>query len=135
MRSIIPTFRYDDAPAAIDFLVEAFGFEVMMDVRDGDLVDHAQLTHGDGMVMLGSTRPDSFGAMVAEHAPGGRHVSTPYVMVDDVSAHADRARAAGATILVEPEEQDYGGSNYAAVDPEGNVWSFGDYDPWTPSDD
>ncbi len=135
MPSIIPTFRYDDAPAAIDFLVDAFGFEVMMDIRDGDLVDHAQLRHGDGMVMLGSTRPDAFGALVADHAPGARHVSTPYVMVADVAAHARHARSAGATILSEPEDQDYGGANYVAADTEGNVWSFGDYDPWASSDD
>ncbi|NNL70413.1 MAG: glyoxalase, partial [Acidimicrobiia bacterium] len=48
----------------------------------------------------------------------------------DPVAHAERARAAGAEIVMELEAQDYGGSEYAALDPEGNVWSFGSYDPW-----
>ncbi len=135
MRPIIPTYRYDDAPAAIDFLVRAFGFEVVMDVRDGDRVDHAQLRRGDGMIMLGSVRDDELGDLVARHAPGGRHTSTAYVVVDDVGAHAEQARAAGADVLVEPVAQDYGGANYVVADPEGHVWSFGSYDPWVEVDD
>ncbi|MBY5164305.1 VOC family protein [Salsipaludibacter albus] len=128
--TIIPTFRYHDAPAAIDFLVEAFGFAVVVDVRDGDRVEHAQLTRGDGMVMLGSMRDDDFGRRVTTVAEAGRPTSTPYVVVPDVHGHAEQARAVGARIVMEPEEQDYGGANYVAADPEGNLWSFGTYDPW-----
>ena len=127
--TVIPALRYADAPAAIRFLVDAFGFTAHMVVEgDPGTIEHAQLTHGSGMVMLGSDRNE--GAY-------GEHVSssgtTPiglYVVVADVAAHAQRARAAGAEIVMEPEEQDYGGSSYTAKDPEGNVWSFGDYDPW-----
>jgi uncharacterized glyoxalase superfamily protein PhnB len=53
-----------------------------------------------------------------------------YLIVADVDAHADRARAAGAEIFLEPVDQDYGGRGYSARDFEGNVWSFGNYDPW-----
>lgn len=136
--SVIPTFRYADAPAAIAFLVDAFGFEVAMEVRDGDLVEHAQLTLGDGMVMLGSLRRGSdraFDELVTTVAAAGRPTSTPYVVVEDVRAHAERARAAGAEIVMEPREEDYGGASYSARDPEGNLWSFGSYDPWSPADE
>ena len=53
-----------------------------------------------------------------------------YLIVDDVDAHAERARAAGAEIFLGPNAKDYGGRGYSARDPEGNAWSFGDYDPW-----
>lgn len=127
--TVIPTLRYADAPAAIRFLVAAFGFTVHMVVEgDAGAIEHAQLTHGSGMVMLGSDRYEN---------AYGEHVSSSgtspiglYVIVADVGAHAQQARAAGAEVVMEPEEQDYGGSSYTAKDPEGNVWSFGDYDPW-----
>jgi uncharacterized glyoxalase superfamily protein PhnB len=80
------------------------------------------------MVMLGSARDDDYGQLV-----GGSEqpfLSSIYVVVDSVDAHAARARAAGAEILMEPQEQEYGGSDYIARDPEGNIWSFGSYDPW-----
>ena len=126
---VIPTLRYQDAPEAIRFLTEAFGFEARFVVEGGGgLIDHAQLVLDTGMVMLGSARDDEYGRLVG----GGDRPfkSSIYVVVRDVAAHADRARAAGAEILMEPEAQDYGGSSYTARDPEGNIWSFGSYDPW-----
>ncbi len=125
--------RYQDARAAIAFLSEAFGFEPAMVIEgDGALIDHAQLVYQGGMVMLGSARDDEFGRLVG----GSDHpfLASVYVVVDDVAAHAERARLAGAEIIMEPEEQDYGGSNYSARDPEGNIWSFGSYDPWASPD-
>lgn len=131
--TVIPTLRYADAPAAIRFLVEAFGFDARMVVQGDDgTVEHAQLVHGTGMVMLGSDRD---GGGYGEHvAAAGTASIGLYVIVDDVAAHAAQARAAGAEIVMEPESQDYGGSSYVAKDPEGHVWSFGDYDPWTDGD-
>ncbi|MDH3248371.1 MAG: VOC family protein [Acidimicrobiia bacterium] len=124
--TIIPALRYKDAPAAIEFLTKAFGFEVQMVVEgENDTIEHAQLVHGTGMIMLGSHRDDDFGQLLGSD---GR--SSLYVIVDDVSAHAGAARAAGADIVSDTEEQDYGGSNYVARDPEGHIWSFGDYSPW-----
>ena len=130
--TVIPALRYNNAPAAIEFLVNAFGFTAQMVVEgENGIIEHAQLVHGTGMVMLGSDRDNAFGEHV--HSDAGSSISL-YVIVDDVEAHADRARTAGAEIVMEPEEQDYGGSNYAAKDPEGNVWSFGDYSPWAEAD-
>ncbi len=119
---VIPTMRYRDAVAAIEFLVSAFGFErnLVVDGENGT-IEHAQLSHGMGMVMLGSTRE---GDMFSDQGP-----ISIYVIVDDVQGHHDRARATGAEIVMPPEEQDYGGSSYTARDPEGNWWSFGDYTP------
>lgn len=117
---IIPALRYRDAPAAIDFLVKAFGFAVNAR-HDGDdgRVEHAQLTFGDGMVMLGSQRDDAWTT--------GK--SSIYVIVDDPDAHHDTASAAGAEIVMPLTDQDYGSRDYAALDPEGNIWSFGTYHP------
>ena len=124
--AVIPTLRYQDAPAAIEFLTVAFGFTSRMVVEgEGGTIDHAQLIYDSGMVMIGSRRDDEYGRLIE-----GSAVGSIYVVVDDVAAHAERARAAGAEILMEPSEQAYGGGNYVAGDPEDNIWSFGSYDPW-----
>ena len=129
--TVIPSVRYADARTAIEFLQGAFGFTAQMVVEgEDDTIEHAQLTHGTGMVMVGSDRDDEFGQFVA--AERMSPVSL-YVIVEDVAAHAERARVAGAEILMGPQEQAYGGSNYVARDLEGNVWSFGDYSPWDES--
>ena len=132
---IIPNLRYADAPGAIDFLCEAFGFErkvVHLSEQDASVVQHAQLVWADRMVMVYSLNDTEYaraaGMRTAAEA-GGPTVGL-YLIVEDVDAHAERARAAGASIILEPRDQDYGGRGYSARDPEGNVWSFGSYDPW-----
>ena len=133
--SVIPSFRYDDAPRMIDFLCDAFGFERNLVVPDGDGgVAHAQLTLGGGMIMLGSAREDDFGDLVVTAKAAGAITSSAYVVVPDVDAHCARARAAGAEIVMAPADQDYGGRLYAARDPEGQLWNFGSYDPWAGHD-
>jgi len=132
---IIPTLRYADAPAAIDFLCAAFGFErhaVYADAGDPHLVHHAQLVWHDRMVMLASAVPSDHvrAARMLTPAEAGGVTMGLYLVVADVDGHAARARAAGAEIVAEPEDKDYGGRGYSARDPEGNVWSFGSYDPW-----
>lgn len=127
--TIIPTLRYADAPAAVEFLCTAFGFEPRLVVDDGEGgISHAQLVFGNGMVMLGSARDDDFGRL---QGPGGRVTQSPYVVVEDCDAHHAAAKAAGAEIVNPPEDQDYGGRLYVCRDPEGNLWNFGTYDPWT----
>ena len=122
MPSICPSLRYRDAARAIDFIVEAFGFEKGMVVEGEDgTIAHAQLSYGDGMVMLGTQRDDSYG----EHVGQG----WMYVAVEDADAHYARAKAAGAEIVRELEDQDYGSRDYSARDFEGNLWSFGTYHP------
>ncbi len=123
-----PTLRARDARALIRFLVEAFGFEETVVYGDGDRVAHAQLTWPPGGgIMLGSApepgsgdpgndawplRPGSFGA---------------YVVTDEPDALFARATGAGATVLRELHDTDYGSRDFAVRDPEGNRWSFGTY--------
>jgi uncharacterized glyoxalase superfamily protein PhnB len=128
--NIIPTLRYRDAPAAIGWLCEAFEFErhLVVPMEDGG-VAHAQLVFGNGMVMLGSARDDEFGKLQAPlNDVDGAVSQSPYIIIPDVDAH--HARAAGARIVIPPEDQDHGGRFYSCRDPEGNLWSFGSYDPW-----
>ena len=125
-----PTLRAHDARALIKFLVDAFGFEETVVYGDGDRVDHAQLSWpAGGGVMLGSVREND------EDAHGHDQGSTPtrpgtfgaYVVTDDVDGVYARAKAAGADIIAEPHDTDYGSHDFAARDPEGNRWSFGTY--------
>jgi uncharacterized glyoxalase superfamily protein PhnB len=132
--TIIPALRYRDCAAAIEWLCAAFGFRrhAVYAGEDG-LVQHAQLAFGGGMVMLGSVANGSaWGERILQpDEAGGRETQAPYVVVADCAAHHARAVAAGAVIVEPLERKDYGGSGYSCRDPEGHLWSFGDYDPWT----
>jgi uncharacterized glyoxalase superfamily protein PhnB len=130
--TIIPTLRYRDASSAIDWLCQAFGFERHLVVPgEQGTIRHAQLVFGNGMIMLGSARDDAFGALQAPPSAADAPVSqSPYVIVTDVDSHHARAVAAGADVVLAPEDQEYGGRLYSCRDPEGHLWTFGSYDPW-----
>ena len=130
--TIIPTLRYTDAPAAVEWLCKSLGFERHLVVPgEGGGIAHAQLVFGNGMVMLGPARDDAFGQMQAPMTDRTAPVSqSPYIVVSDVDAHHARAAAAGAEIVLAPKDQDHGGRLYSCRDPEGNLWNFGSYDPW-----
>jgi uncharacterized glyoxalase superfamily protein PhnB len=129
--TMIPFLRYEDADAALRFLVEAFGFEERAVHRgEGDAIEHAELAYGNGMVMIGSIREDGGPIQVKSPKQLGGASQGIYVVVDDPDAHHDHAKAAGAEILTGLTDQDYGSREYIALDPEGNVWSFGTYDPF-----
>ncbi|XWN32384.1 MAG: VOC family protein [Devosia sp.] len=132
--NIIPTMRYDDARKMIDWLCDTLGFcrHLVVDDANGG-VAHAQLTLGNGMIMLGSARDDAFGALQATVRSLGGTSQSPYIVVGEVDTLCERARAAGAEILIEPKDEDYGGRIFCCRDPEGQLWSFGTYDPWAPS--
>jgi len=130
--TIIPCLRYRDAHAAIDWLCKAFGFQrqaVYDDDKGG--VAHAQLTYGNGMLMLGSVNDNDFGChLLQPDQLEGRETQCPCVIVKDCKAHYEQAKAAGATIVDDYAEKDYGGAGYSCRDPEGHLWWFGSYDPW-----
>ncbi len=130
--TIIPALRYHDAAAAIEWLCLAFGFERHLVVPgDGGTIAHAQLTFGRGMIMLGSARDDAFGKLVTTPDQTGRiGTQSAYVIVENADAHYARALAAGAQIVIDVKDEDYGGRGYSCRDPEGHLWSFGTYDPW-----
>jgi uncharacterized glyoxalase superfamily protein PhnB len=124
MASIYPILRYEDAHAAIDFLERAFGFErhAVHEGDDGKIV-HSELRFEDAFVMPSST---GTGGAIYDQAAGRALV---YVAVDEVDSIYERARGAGAEIVMEPTDQDYGSRDFSARDPEGNLWSFGTYRP------
>ena len=130
--TISPCLRYHDALTAIEWLCRAFGFEAHAVYADGDIVHHAQLTFGNGMVMLGSADNSSeWGKQVVQpDAIGLRETQSPCVIVTDADAHYTRAKAAGAIIVMEISDQAYGGRGYSCRDLEGHMWWFGSYDPW-----
>jgi uncharacterized glyoxalase superfamily protein PhnB len=121
--TVFPSLHYDDARAAIDFLTAAFGAERHAVYTDDDgTIRHAELRLGNGIVMLGSARPSA----PATRGKGGGI----YVVVDDPDAHCAGARDAGAEIVRDLNDTDYGSREYGARDPEGNTWSFGTYQPF-----
>lgn len=121
---VSPSLSYRDPHAAIEFLERAFGFERGMVVEDGGRIAHAELFHGDSCVMLGGERDDGVG-----QPPGS---AWSYVVVADADAQYTRAKEAGAEIVTELVDTDYGSRDFAARDPEGNVWNFGTYRPSRP---
>ncbi len=130
--TVIPGMRYRDAAVAIDWLCEAFGFEKHFVVpgENGTIV-HAQLTFGNGMIMLGSIRDGEYDRLIQQPADvGGVETQAPYIIVEDADAHYAQATAAGAEIVMDIADQDHGGRTYTCRDPQGHVWNFGTYDPW-----
>ncbi len=129
--TIIPCLRYRNAPAAIEWLCRAFGFQRHAVYQDGDIVHHAQLVFGNGMIMLSSVQPGEWGSnMIQPDEVGGMETQSACVIVSDADAHYDRAKAGGAEMIMDIADQDYGGRGYACRDLEGHVWWFGSYDPW-----
>ena len=130
--TIIPTMRYHDAPAAIDWLCQAFGFEKHLVVPgENGTITHAQLTFGNGMIMLSSANDSELGKFVKPPRDlGGVGSQSPYIIVQEADAHYNRAIAAGAEIVLEIKDEEYGGRGYSCRDPEGHIWNFGTYDPW-----
>lgn len=126
--TVIPSMRYRDAQAAIAWLGRVLGFAEHLVVPGEDgAIAHAQLTLGDGMIMLGSEREDDR----EKAAPGP---GSPYLVVDDVEAVHARALEAGAEIVEPLQNPEYGGSFFACRDPEGRLWNIGSYDPWAEVD-
>jgi uncharacterized glyoxalase superfamily protein PhnB len=130
--TVIPTLRYRDAAAAIEWLCRAFGFEKHLVVPgEGNTIAHAQLTFGNGMIMLGTAGDDEFGKLQkTPEQVGGVGTQSPYIIVPDADAHHARTVAARAKIVYPLRDEDYGGRGYSCLDPEGHLWNFGTYDPW-----
>lgn len=131
-RTLVPTLRYRDVPAAIAWLCNAFGFEKHLVVAgEDDFIRYAQLTFGDGMVMVVPVEDTAFDQLMKQpEEMGGAETQICYVSVDDVGAHYARAKAEGAQILLELDPEDASGRGYSCSDVEGHIWNFGSYDPW-----
>jgi uncharacterized glyoxalase superfamily protein PhnB len=120
--AIYPVLTYADAERAMAHLREAFGFVSGEVTRDDDgRIVHATLGWANGVVMVSESRGDG--------SPFDLGPVCLYLVVDDPDAHHARARDASAEIVMEITDQPYGSREYAARDPEGNVWCFGTYQP------
>jgi uncharacterized glyoxalase superfamily protein PhnB len=135
--TIVPSLRYRDALAAIDWLIRAFGFEKnAVYLGPNNTVAHAQLTFGNGMIMLGSVpKPDENGGELAKFMAqpdeiGLRGTKITYLIVNDADAVHATAKAAGADMVLDIRDMDYGGRAFTCRDPGGHLWSIGTYDPW-----
>jgi uncharacterized glyoxalase superfamily protein PhnB len=132
--AVIPMLAYENAAAAIDFLVEAFGFEEKERFTDDNgTVVHAELGVFNGTIMLATPSADYVNPkrMRDLSAEARKMYEVPYVIdgvlveVTDLDAHFAHAKEAGATILSEPEDvPDFGVRHYRAEDPEGHRWMF-----------
>jgi uncharacterized glyoxalase superfamily protein PhnB len=123
-----PTFMtalfYKDPMAALSWLENAFGFERVMLItdKDGNLA-HSEMKFGDGIIMVGTEWTDY---VASPASTGGRNTQSIHVqLADGIDAHCERARAAGAVVVRELEDQFYGDRTYSVRDLEGHVWSFG----------
>ncbi len=130
--AVIPTLRYSDGQAAIEWLCKAFGFEKNLVVPDkSGAIAHAQLTFGNGMIMLGSANNNDFSKLVKSPSEsGGIGSQSVYIVVPNVDAHHAKAIEARAEIVIAIKDEDYGGRGYSCRDPEGHIWNFGSYNPW-----
>jgi uncharacterized glyoxalase superfamily protein PhnB len=130
-QNIFPALRYRDANAAIAWLGDAFGCSEHAVHRDGDgAVAHAELRLGAGLIMVGEYNAD--GWLGGSPPDAAASTVSLYVVVEDPDAHHARAVAAGARIVRDLVDLPYGSREYSARDPEGNLWSFGTYDPNRP---
>jgi uncharacterized glyoxalase superfamily protein PhnB len=115
---------YKDPWAALDWLEKAFGFERTMVVTDKDgKLGHSEMRFGDGLIYVGTEWAD----FIASPASiGGKNTQSIHIhLKEGLDAHCAQARAAGADIVREPDDQFYGDRVYSAKDPEGHVWNFG----------
>lgn len=130
--TLIPCLRYRDVPRALDWLCQAFDFERQRVVEDRQAgVIHAQLSFGNGMLMLGPVVDSAYGRLLRQPAEiDGASTQGIYVVVNSADALYTQAKAAGAEIVIELKDEDYGGRGFSCRDLEGHLWSFGTYDPW-----
>lgn len=130
--TVISCLRYRNAPAAIEWLCENFGFEKHLVVPgEPGVIEHAELSFGNGMIMLGSVKDDAFGQLMKHPDQlGGAETQSVYLIVADADVVYAKAKAAGATIVMDIKDEDYGGRGFSCRDLEGRLWNFGTYDPW-----
>jgi uncharacterized glyoxalase superfamily protein PhnB len=126
--TVWPVLHYDDSNAALEFLVDAFGFEAALAVRDdeGDVI-HAELRWpAGGALVFGSTKH-----VDSVHGEMRAGTGACYVVAEDPDAVFARATAANAEVVAPPQETAFGSGvatrAFTARDPEGNLWTFGTY--------
>jgi uncharacterized glyoxalase superfamily protein PhnB len=133
--TVIPGLRYRNAMEMIAWLCRAFGFEKQAVFAGPDnVVMHAQLTFGNGMIMIGSVNNGSPASKLMKQPDeiGGAETQTAYLVVTDIDAIHASAKNAGAKMVIDLEEKAHGGKAFTCCDPEGHIWHIGTFDPWEP---
>lgn len=130
--AVMPTVRYRDVPAAIAWLCAAFGMQVHRVVAGANGAPrYAEIKFGGNLLMIAPIEDTAFGRlMVQPDEIGGVETQLCYLHVENVAVHYARARAAGAEIVLDIEDEANSGRGYSCRDPEGHVWNFGTYHPW-----
>jgi PhnB protein len=122
---VMASLAVTDVSSAAEFYVTAFG----MRLRSAPMKDpqgvafHAELVHGDGVIMLGLEGPGADGPRSPRttlHAPP----MTMYVYVEDVDAHYLQAKENGATVIAPPAQMFWGDRVHQVKCPEGYRWMF-----------
>ena len=121
--AVAPALFYKDPMKMFHWSEEAFGFEPSLLITDADgNLGHSQMAYGNGMIMVGTKWTEKHRSPASVD---GRNTQTVHVHLnEDARAHCERAKAAGAEIIAEPEMQFYGACTYRARDPEGHMWTF-----------
>jgi uncharacterized glyoxalase superfamily protein PhnB len=129
----IPAIRYADPDRAIEWLKTALGFTESAVYRNPTgVVEHAELVLGNGMVMIGTAGHNQQSAhWFAQPHSVSAVTASVYLVVPDCGPVYASAKAVGAEILQEMETKSYGGSSFIVRDPEGQIWSLGEYNPWS----
>jgi len=131
--TVIPSVQFRDANAGIQWLKDVLGFTEHAVYRNAEgIVEHAELLLGNGMLMLGTAgrNKETAGWMALPSEIGGKNTGNIYLIVPDCKPVWDRVQAAGAEVLLPLSTMDYGGAAFTVRDPEGHIWSLGEYDPW-----
>lgn len=133
---LIAATRYRDCDAALRFLTRVLGLTAHAVFRDAQgAIEHAQLTLGPAMVMIGPEAPGEFDQwLTSPDQTGGRETTTIYAVVPDIHPVWERACQAGATILIALRSEAHGGESFSLRDPEGHIWTIGTYDPFAGRD-
>jgi uncharacterized glyoxalase superfamily protein PhnB len=132
--TVIPCLQYRDASKALEWLCQTFGFEkqLVIPLADGSIM-HAQLSLGNGMIMLSSVPEEKteFGSYIKQpDQTGSFEMQSFYIIVSDADEIYNRVIAAGAEIIIDIKDEDYGSRGFSCMDLEGHLWSIGTYNPW-----
>jgi uncharacterized glyoxalase superfamily protein PhnB len=125
-KGLASAISYVDPNAAFVWLEKAFGFEPLMVLLDeNDKIAHSEMTFGEGLIMVGSEWSENHRSPKNLSGKNTQSVHVQLARGEDIDAHCNRARKAGADIVQEPDDQFYGDRTYRARDPEGHIWTFG----------
>ncbi len=126
--TLFATLKYQDARKAMTWMADAFDLQLgTYSPESGDTVDHAEMFHGNGGIMFGSMQDNEY-PLAAASGSASQAVGI-YIIVEDIDAHYARAQAAGAEMVIDLQNTEYGSREYTARDFEGHLWSFGTYQP------